>query len=111
MMSLTSRRPAEFQRAEPEHIVEQRRHQVPLLGGIELQLFFRQDLAHDFADLLGQFFRRQDDRLADVDPVQQDRLDPQLGLLDDRPVGSSCASRRRGAPALHEAFRAQHQVD
>ena len=100
-----------LQRSEPEHVVEQRRDQVPLLGAVELQLFFRQDLADDFADLLGQFLRRQGDRLADVDPVQQDRLDPLLGLLDDRPVGGSGSGRRRDAPALDDAFRlAQDQV-
>jgi hypothetical protein len=83
-----------LQRSQPEQVVEQRRHQVPLLGAVELQLFFRQDLADDFADLLGQLLRRQGDRLTDVDPVQQDRLDALLGfsMIDQSEVPAPAAA-------------------
>ncbi len=47
-----------LQRTQPQHVVEQRRHQVALFGLVELGALLGKDVGYDLADLAGQFGAR-----------------------------------------------------
>ena len=71
-----------LQRAEPQHVVDQDRDQVTLLGQVDPQAQLIANDGDDLGDLPGQLAARQIGRRGDVDPLQQQRLDDVLGFLD-----------------------------
>ena len=85
-----------LERAEPEHVGDQRFDELALLGEVQLDL----GLGEQFLDPAGQLRleggARHLGRGGNVHVFEDQRLDLRLGRLDRRPVrGSSRFSRRR----------------
>ncbi len=64
-----------LERPQPEHVVEQHRDEMALLGLIELDFLLDQDLADDGAELARKFVAAELRRDLAVDPLHDRRVD------------------------------------
>ena len=81
-----------LERTEAQHVVEQQLDEVLLLALIEADALLAQDFADQLADLAAEFVAVEAGRRADVDAVDNERLDLELGFLDALLAGAGPVS-------------------
>ena len=87
-----------LERAEPEHVGDQRLDQLALLGEIELDLGFGQQVLDPAAELRLEDGARHLGGGGDVHVLEDERLDLRLCRLDRRAVRKSAARSPSSAP-------------
>ena len=82
-----------LERAEAQHVVEQKADQLFLLRAVEAQLALGEDFGDQAGQLAAELVAREAGRGRDVDALDDDRLDFQECLLDAAPAGADLVNR------------------